>query len=156
MMYSACKLDKQGYLICFDHAQFFVTQWTVALQTPLSMGFSRQEYQRGLPCPSQPRDETHVSYVSCIGRVVLYHQCHLGSPPSFIADGQKIFIIGIHLCTPIHILERVRYMSCDGKMHEFQSKTAGVPIPRPAVYSGPGALPLSDSFPACTTGILRV
>ena len=29
----------------------FVTPWTVALQASLSMGFSRQEYWRGLPCP---------------------------------------------------------------------------------------------------------
>ena len=29
----------------------FVTQWTVAHQAPLSMGFSRQEYWSGLPCP---------------------------------------------------------------------------------------------------------
>ena len=29
----------------------FVTAWTVAFQAPLSMGFSRQEYWRGLPCP---------------------------------------------------------------------------------------------------------
>ena len=28
-----------------------VTPWTAARQTPLSMGFSRQEYWRGLPCP---------------------------------------------------------------------------------------------------------
>ena len=28
---------------------------------------------------SPPRDGTHVSYVSCIGRQVLYHWCHLGS-----------------------------------------------------------------------------
>ena len=28
---------------------------------------------------SHPRDWTHISYVSCIGRWVLYHQCHLGS-----------------------------------------------------------------------------
>ena len=27
-----------------------------------------------------PRDRTHVSYVSCIGRHVLYHQWRLGSP----------------------------------------------------------------------------
>ena len=33
----------------------------------------------GLPCP--PQDWTCVSYVSCIGRWVLYHYCHLGSPP---------------------------------------------------------------------------
>ena len=30
----------------------FATPWTVAHQAPLSMGFSRQEYWRGLPCPS--------------------------------------------------------------------------------------------------------
>ena len=33
-------------------------------------------YSRGY---SQSRDETCVSYVSCIGRWVLYHQQHLGS-----------------------------------------------------------------------------
>ena len=27
---------------------------------------------------SPPRDRTHVSYISCIGRWVLYHWCHLG------------------------------------------------------------------------------
>ena len=27
------------------------TPWTVACHTPLSMGFSRQEYWSGLPCP---------------------------------------------------------------------------------------------------------
>ena len=31
--------------------QLFVTPWTVALQAPLSMGFPRQEYWNGLPCP---------------------------------------------------------------------------------------------------------
>ena len=29
-----------------------VTPWTVTLQAPLSMGFSRQEYWSGLPFPS--------------------------------------------------------------------------------------------------------
>ena len=29
---------------------------------------------------SQPRDRTHVSCVSCVGRWVLYHWCHLWSP----------------------------------------------------------------------------
>ena len=32
--------------------QLCVTPWTVAHQAPLSMGFSRQEYWSGLPCPS--------------------------------------------------------------------------------------------------------
>ena len=30
----------------------FASPWTVAHQAPLSMGFSRQEYWSGLPCPS--------------------------------------------------------------------------------------------------------
>ena len=36
----------------FGHVQFFETPWTVAYQTPLSMGFSRQGYWSGLPFPS--------------------------------------------------------------------------------------------------------
>ena len=32
--------------------QLFVTPWSVALQAPLSVGFSRQEYWSGLPFPS--------------------------------------------------------------------------------------------------------
>ena len=35
----------------FNHIQLFVTLWTVALQAPMSMGFSRQEYWSGLPRP---------------------------------------------------------------------------------------------------------
>ena len=38
-------------LICFGRVQFFVTPLTVALGAPLSMGFTRQEYWSGLPCP---------------------------------------------------------------------------------------------------------
>ena len=35
-------------LSCFSHGQLFVTLWTVSCQAPLSMGFSRREYWRGL------------------------------------------------------------------------------------------------------------
>ena len=35
-----------------SHVRLFTTPWTVALQTPPSMGFSRQEYWSGLPFPS--------------------------------------------------------------------------------------------------------
>ena len=35
-----------------SHVLLFATPWTVANQAPLSMGFSRQEYWRGLPFPS--------------------------------------------------------------------------------------------------------
>ena len=46
---------------------------------------------------SLPRDWTHVSYVSCIGRWVLCHQRHLGSPhhsgPSLIRSSSIIYSI---------------------------------------------------------------
>ena len=35
----------------FSCVQLFVTLQAVALQAPLSMGFCRQEYWNGLPCP---------------------------------------------------------------------------------------------------------
>ena len=38
-------------LSCFSHVQLCVTVWPVACQVPLSIGFSRQEYWGGLPCP---------------------------------------------------------------------------------------------------------
>ena len=37
----------------FGHFRLFVILWTVAFQVPLSMGFTRQEYWSGLPCPLQ-------------------------------------------------------------------------------------------------------
>ena len=39
-------------LSCFSLVHLFVTLGTVALQSPLSVEFSRQECWSGLPCPS--------------------------------------------------------------------------------------------------------
>ena len=85
-IFPSCKAEtcsRQMHVCVLSHVQLCVTPWTAACQAPLSMGFSRQEYWSGLPCPppasSRPRDCTCVSYVSCIGRQGLYHQCHLGS-----------------------------------------------------------------------------
>ena len=41
----ACVLSR------FSLVQLFATLWTVACHVPPSMGFSRQEYWSGLPCP---------------------------------------------------------------------------------------------------------
>ena len=38
-------------LSCFSRLRLFSTLWTVAHQAPLSMGFFRQDYWSGLPCP---------------------------------------------------------------------------------------------------------
>ena len=48
-------LEKKDLHTClpshFSHVRLFETLWAVARQTPLSMGFSKQEYWSGLPCP---------------------------------------------------------------------------------------------------------
>ena len=44
-MYACC------LLCCFSCAQLCVILQTAACQAPLSLGFSRQEYWNGLPCP---------------------------------------------------------------------------------------------------------
>ena len=58
-----------------SHVWLFVTLWTIACQVPLSMGFSRQEYWSGLPCPP-PGDLPHPGIepasLHLHGRRVLY------------------------------------------------------------------------------------
>ena len=53
------------------------TPWTLACQAPLSMGFSRQEYWSGLPCPP-PGDLPDpgikpASPVALALQAILYH-----------------------------------------------------------------------------------
>ena len=56
----------------------------VAQEAPLSIGFARREYRSVVLYPLS-RDTPHLgikpetSYISCIGRNVLYHYHHLGS-----------------------------------------------------------------------------
>ena len=45
----SCAVLCCAYLL--SHVQLFANPWVVACQTLLSMGFSRQEYWSGLPCP---------------------------------------------------------------------------------------------------------
>ena len=58
-----CSLEEKlwqtsgGVCVCvcvksLSRVRLFATPWTVAHQTPLSIGFSRQEYWSGLPFPS--------------------------------------------------------------------------------------------------------
>ena len=52
--------------------------WTVACHAPLSMGFSRQEYWGGLPCPSPGRRDLGIKPGSPALQI-LYHLSHQGS-----------------------------------------------------------------------------
>ena len=72
-----------SFLICGMHAwtlsrvQLFVTPQTVAHQAPLFMGFSRQEYWSGLPCPSPG----NLSYPGIkTSRWILFHLATWESP----------------------------------------------------------------------------
>ena len=54
-----------------------VTPWIVACQAPLSMGIHQARTLEWVSMlssrgPSWPRDLTHISYISCIDRLVLY------------------------------------------------------------------------------------
>ena len=58
-----------------------MTPWTVARQVPLSMGFSRQGYWSGLPCPPPgdfPNPGIHLCFLHC--RWILYQLTCQGSP----------------------------------------------------------------------------
>ena len=50
---------------------------------------------RGSP---PPRDQTHVSYASCVGRQVLYHWSHLGSLGTLMKV--KVIQLCLTLCDP--------------------------------------------------------
>ena len=47
---------------------------------------------------SRPRDQTHVSYASCVGRQVLYHWSHLGSLGTLMKV--KVIQLCLTLCDP--------------------------------------------------------
>ena len=60
-----------------------VTPWTAACQTSLSIGFSRQEYWSGLPCPPpgdlpNPRIKDLQGLLHC--RQILYQLNYQGNP----------------------------------------------------------------------------
>ena len=67
-------------------AYFCATAWAVAYQDPPSvLGILQARILEWIARPSskessQPRDQTHISYVTGIGRWLLYRQRPLGSP----------------------------------------------------------------------------
>ena len=71
-------------LSCFGHVRLFATEWNIAQQAPLSMGFLREEYWDGLPFPP-PGDlpdpgiepTSHVTPALQVDSLLL---SHLGSP----------------------------------------------------------------------------
>ena len=89
--------SSSSMLCCFSYVWLFANLWTIAHQVSLSIGFFRQECWSGLPCPP-PRDlpDSRIkptSQVFHIGRHILYHWPHLGSP---VLDYKPKYKINIH------------------------------------------------------------
>ena len=65
-------------LSCFSPVRLFANLWTIAHQAPLSRRILQARILEWVATlssrgSSQPRDRSNVSYVSCIGRQVLYY-----------------------------------------------------------------------------------
>ena len=73
----------------FSCIQFFGTLWTAARQTPLSMGFSRQEYWSGLTFPP-PEDlpDPGIEPTSPVARALQADSLPLSHEGSFIPPTQ--------------------------------------------------------------------
>ena len=80
-----------------SRVRLFETPWTVAYHTPLSMGFSRQEYWSGLPFPS-PEDlpdpgiepRSPALYADALkARVNFLKRRDLNSGASLLSNGKR-------------------------------------------------------------------
>ena len=68
----------------FSHVQLSVTLLTIVCQAPLSLGFSRQEYQSGLLFPSPGVFLTQGSNPGLMHcKQILYHLSHREKPQNW-------------------------------------------------------------------------
>ena len=81
-----------------------MTLWTIALQVPLSVGFSRQEYWSGFPCPP-PGDlpDPGVQPVSLTSPASAVGSLPLVPPrkPSYAPTTTIVIVIVMEACTEI-------------------------------------------------------
>ena len=84
----------------FGHIWHFVTLWTVACQTPLSMEFSRQEYCSGLPGPSPGDLSDQGIEPSLILSPALQTGCLPLTPPGKPKYQTLFYIFGIYINEP--------------------------------------------------------
>ena len=104
----------------FSRVWLFVTLWTVAHQAPLSVGFPRQEYWSGLPCPppgdlpDQAIEPASLMSPALAGRFfttsTIWHHTYM-----IIYPHQMMAMLGIAVCitmqkivTEIHHLNNLK------------------------------------------------
>ena len=92
-----------------SHVQLFAIPWTVALQAPLSMEFSRQKYWSGLPFPTAGAlSKPGIKLVSLAPAVLLggfFTLCHLGS---LVSSYKPVEVVNIFTS----FYQEHRYISC--------------------------------------------
>ena len=87
-------------LSLLSRVQLFATLWAVAHQAPLSMGFSKQEYQSGLPFPS-PGDlpDPRIEHTS--------PALQADSLPSEPPGKEFLYLKGNHLVLPYYSVSSI-------------------------------------------------
>ena len=146
----------------------FVTPWTVAHQTPLSMGFPRQEYRSGLPFPS-PGDLSYLENLSSFGESRGEKKTYFESSKSFIFYVSSRFCLKTELFLFVYrwrVLRRhaqslghVRLFATPWTVaHQAplsmgfprQEYWSGLPFPSPGDLPDPGIEPRSPALEADT------
>ena len=134
--------------------------WTAARQPPLSLGILQARILEWVAMPSsrtssQRRDWTCVSYVSCIGRRVLYHSCHLGSPPGTQGSINMYWVSewigGAHRphSVPLRETQRGRFFFSPFLPSFPLSHWPSLAAPSSCLPLAPQIRLLSESLPAC-------
>ena len=104
-----CSLSRGGLHACvlshFSCVRLFVTPQTLAHQAPLLMGFSRQQYWSGLPCPS-PRNLPDPGFEHTSPALQQY-----SSPPNHLGSPNLDSIQGKKGCILHNFNRRIRYVS---------------------------------------------
>ena len=128
-----------------SHVWLFATHWTVALQAPLSMGFSWQKYWRGLlfpPLGDFPDPEIKpVSFVSPTLQADSLPLSHKGSP--FFLIGMlkiigilKVKVKSLSCVRPSATPWTVAFQALLSMGFSRQEYWSGVPLPSPNWYIG--------------------
>ena len=140
----------------FSGVRLFATQWTVARQAPLFMGFFRQKYWSGLPCPPSPgsfqtRDPNPLRYPALAGGFFTTSatwetlHCIIKYMRKKKKERKKESLICVWLFATPRTVARQAALSGVFSRQEYWS---GLPIPSPGDLPDPGIKPPSPALQA--------
>ena len=109
-----CKFQVKVKVKSLSHVRFFVTLWTIAHHSPLSIEFSRQEYWSGLPFPSPGDLPNSVIKLGCpalqVDSLPAEPQGEHLKEVSYLSFLYTTFVlISIHLIQWVLIVKRKRF-----------------------------------------------